>query len=338
MAWMQIFRAGTHVANDGNAYTLGAEMLQEVVASYNPAIHEAPLVVGHPRDNAPAFGWVQTMRTDGELLEAEGAQLDAGFVEAVRSGRFKKISASFYPPGSPSNPTPGQWYLRHVGFLGAQPPAVKGLRDASFADVSECVEFEDASGCVEFSEQLNGRDSVMNDQEKLAAALKEKQATEEREKALREKEQALAAREQALAAQEAKAVEAATAIRVAADASFVEGLVKEGRVLPRQQAGLTAMLGVTTLDQVVEFSEGSQVKKVKGTEFLRTFLKELPVQVEYSEIGGGMGNEPEAISFAAPPGFTVDQEQLRIHTRALEYQAKHQGTPYVVAIKAVGGR
>ncbi|EJY2457757.1 peptidase, partial [Escherichia coli] len=77
-------------------------------------------------------------------LMAEPAQLDPQFAEMVTDGRFKKVSASFYLPDSPSNPKPGVLYLRHVGFLGAQPPSVKGLKQVSFSEQEEgVVEFAD---------------------------------------------------------------------------------------------------------------------------------------------------------------------------------------------------
>ncbi len=45
-------------------------------------------------------------------------------LEDYQEGRYKKVSIALYPDLS----------LRHVGFLGAQPPAVKGLAQAAFAD------------------------------------------------------------------------------------------------------------------------------------------------------------------------------------------------------------
>jgi hypothetical protein len=63
----------------------------------------------------------------------------------VRDGRFKKISSAFYAPSHPRNPVPGVYYLKHVGFLGAMPPAVKGMRDPAFSaddDDSQIVTFE----------------------------------------------------------------------------------------------------------------------------------------------------------------------------------------------------
>lgn len=130
---IEIFRAGRHTAMGGESVSFTEANLDEVVQSYDPARHEAPIVIGHPRADAPAYGWVRGLTRKGAALEASVDQVDPAFSELVRSGRFKKVSASFYLPSSPSNPTPGKLSLRHVGFLGAQPPAVKGLKQVSFA-------------------------------------------------------------------------------------------------------------------------------------------------------------------------------------------------------------
>jgi hypothetical protein len=131
---IQIFRAGRHVAADGSAVEFTQADVDGAIAAYDPKLHEAPIVIGHPRDNAPAFGWIGGLGAKpGGLIEASVSQLDPAFAEEVRAGKWKKVSASFYRPDSPANPKPGSWYLRHVGFLGAQPPAVKGLAPVSFA-------------------------------------------------------------------------------------------------------------------------------------------------------------------------------------------------------------
>lgn len=51
---------------------------------------------------------------------------------AVRAGSYGTVSAKFYRPTDANNPVPGVWYLRHIGFLGAHPPGVKGLDDPEF--------------------------------------------------------------------------------------------------------------------------------------------------------------------------------------------------------------
>lgn len=140
-----IFRKGRHTASSGATLDFGEEALRAAVAAYDPTLHEAPIVVGHPKDNAPAYGWVGSMSfsEDTGEIEVDPAQVDADFAEMVSAGRFKKRSASWYLPDSPANPKPGTLYLRHVAFLGAQPPAVKGLKDVSFAEEAGTVTFSE---------------------------------------------------------------------------------------------------------------------------------------------------------------------------------------------------
>ena len=142
----EIFSSGTQTSSNGITLDFGEDMLQAAVDAYDPALHEAPIVVGHPKDNHPAFGWIKALSYDEGKLVAEPDQVDPDFAELVIKGRYKKRSASFYLPDSPSNPKPGTLYLRHVGFLGAQPPAVKGLKGVEFNETEEgVVEFEEGS-------------------------------------------------------------------------------------------------------------------------------------------------------------------------------------------------
>lgn len=146
---IEIFRAGTHTDMRGITLDFSEADLSASAAAYDPAVSEAPCVVGHPKDNAPAYGWIKSLKVEDGSLVAEPHQVDAEFAEMVRAGRFKKVSASFYLPGAPANPVPGTHYLRHVGFLGAQPPAVKGLKPVEFADADDqcfTVEFGEDSG------------------------------------------------------------------------------------------------------------------------------------------------------------------------------------------------
>jgi hypothetical protein len=143
MKRFEIFRPGAHTASGGQALTFSEADLDATVRAYDPAKHEAPIVVGHPKDNHPAYGWVGQLSFAEGALVVEPQQVDPDFAEMVQKGRFKKRSASFYAPDAKTNPVPGVYYLRHVGFLGAQPPAVKGLKDVAFADDDGCVEFEE---------------------------------------------------------------------------------------------------------------------------------------------------------------------------------------------------
>ena len=142
---IKIFKVGTHTDMNGVKRNYTREMLEKCVATYSPEIHEAPFVLGHPKHNDPAMGWADHLELDADgILWAYPKQLDADFAESVNAGKHNKVSASFYLPDSPNNPTSGTLYLRHVGFLGAQVPAIKGLGTVQFA--------EDETGIAEFGD------------------------------------------------------------------------------------------------------------------------------------------------------------------------------------------
>jgi hypothetical protein len=141
---LHIFKPGIHTAMCGTTLNFTESDLTATVAAYNPTLHEAPIVIGHPTHDAPAAGWIKSLSATPQGLIAEPQQVDATFAEQVAKGSYKKISASFYHPDAANNPVPGVYYLRHVGFLGAQPPAIKGLRPIELAD--------DEQGIIEFSD------------------------------------------------------------------------------------------------------------------------------------------------------------------------------------------
>lgn len=152
MKRVPIFKPGRHTAANGVTLEFSEEQLAASIAAYDPKVHEAPLVIGHPKDNGPAYGWVSALSFSGGEVVAEVDQVNPEFAELVKAGAFKKRSASFYTPDSPANPVPGVYYLRHVGFLGAQPPAVKGLSPVQFA--------EDEEGVVEFADDAYASSTV----------------------------------------------------------------------------------------------------------------------------------------------------------------------------------
>lgn len=138
MASIHISKPGKFKSAEGVDIEITPEILAEVAQTYNPAKFEAQLVIGHPRMDAPSFGGVRALSFGGDGLHAEADPTEDAR-DLVSRRHFKSVSASFYTPQAPNNPTPGKWHLRHVGLLGATPPAVKGLRALSFAESEEGV-------------------------------------------------------------------------------------------------------------------------------------------------------------------------------------------------------
>lgn len=172
----RIFRVGTHTDSAGNETTFTREQLEATVKAYNEGDWRAPMVVGHPKGHAPAYGWVGKLSIDaaGEIKVDDVEKLNPDFAELMKSGAYRNRSASWYAPDHPNNPTPGVWQLRHLGMLGAQPPALKGLGD---------VEFNDADGVtVEFADYTTSTIGYLF--RSLRELLIAKWGTEEADKAL----------------------------------------------------------------------------------------------------------------------------------------------------------
>lgn len=119
--WIEIFEGGQQTSNSGTIVD-GDKFIETAITTFDPKEHEPPAVIGHPEIDKPAYAWVQDLKKEGAFLMARFTDIDPGFEEMVKKGRFKKRSAAFYPDGR----------LKHVGFLGATPPAVKGLKNISF--------------------------------------------------------------------------------------------------------------------------------------------------------------------------------------------------------------
>ncbi|RLC27259.1 MAG: peptidase, partial [Deltaproteobacteria bacterium] len=129
--WIEIFKGGKQIDSNGHEHD-GDAVILKALETFKPSYHEPPLVAGHPKDNSPAFGWVSDLKEKDGTLLAKFKDVVPEFSQSVEKGMFKKRSASFYNDGR----------LRHVGFLGGTPPAVKGLADLSFSDDDKAVTFE----------------------------------------------------------------------------------------------------------------------------------------------------------------------------------------------------
>lgn len=365
---IEIFRAGRHQAMSGEVLAFSHADLDAAARAYDPALHEAPLVVGHPETDKPAYGWVGTLSFGEGSLTANASQLDPGFAELVRAGRFKKISAAFYRPSSPANPVPGVYYLRHVGFLGAEPPAVKGLKPVAFADGDQdIVVFADFDrGVVRLlrglRELLLAHFGAEEADRTLPAATLDDLADQavtiptqphpdpeddnsmtqpnfaERESALDAREKKLAEQEAAISRRDAEFAETAAAGRRAGHDIFLDGLVQGGRVLPAQKNVLLAALCHLDGAQPLSFSEGAVEKKQPLSAAFRELLAALPPQVAFGEAAPSeMGSAPVP-GIHVPRGYAVDPDRAELHAKALQYQERHSGVDYITAVHAVGGR
>lgn len=266
---LHIFKPGRQTALNGATIVFSEADLAATAAAYDPAKHEAPLVVGHPALDDPAYGWVKSLvaqsKTEGSSsdagLYAEQQQLDPAFAEIVAAGRFKKISAAFYAPDAANNPVPGVFYLKHVGFLGAAAPAVKGLKTVAFS--------KDEAGVITFSEW----------QEPTPEPEKDTPVTEAEAAALRAENEASKAANAQLQAQ-LQAVQ--TAQRRADCTAFAEAQINAGRLLPADKTGVITFME-SLPEAVLEFGEGDSKTSQSPAAWFREFMARQPAQVSFGE-------------------------------------------------------
>jgi len=160
VVFIEMFRAGPQISSTGQKMIFTEDDLEQVVNTYNPDKHEAPLIIGHDQDDGtPALGWVRKVWRKGKELWGK-VELTPKAENLIRDGVFKKVSSSFYLPDAETNPTPGNLALRHLGLVSI--PAVKGLTAFSELSDSETITFTPSEGesSISFKEHL-GKNQTM---------------------------------------------------------------------------------------------------------------------------------------------------------------------------------
>jgi len=330
--WIEVFRAGDY----GDKGTYGREDLEKIAANYDPRLHEAPLTVGHPETDAPAYGWVEALRVRANgtaMLEAKPRQVDQGFEDLVKAGRFTKRSVALY------NDLGGRGlYLRHLAFLGAQPPEVKGLKSIFHDDQSTgVVEFvaavsdrrNNGAETAPLQEELMEKDElkktfgeVLREWAEGVGLAKKKEEPpvktfSEAEVVAREKVAADAAKAAAEKefAEKQKAAEA-IALRKTQIREFIERLKPLGKWIPAfEKLGLVEFMEALPGEQTIEFGEAGKKEKKSAVEIFQKFLEGLPKIVEFGELAADRKpvNSPAEIKVVG--GIRVDPHSVRLAER-----------------------
>lgn len=314
---MAIMKLGTHKAMDGREISFTADMLNDIATSYDPQLSEAPIVIGHPKLTAPSYGWVKQASIEGNTLYAHVGQVEAAFADAVNEGRYKKRSASIFLPDSPGNPKPGHYYLNHIGFLGAAPPAVKGLGDVNFAASDAENAFAEFSFDIESINHQPQENPMDKTPEEIAA---EKAADKQREDDLKAREAALKAREDKVEKAEKAQKQAEKAALEQDAASFASEMVSKGKVLPAQKQALIEVL-VASANQPISFSDGSQTVSKSSIDVIKEIISQKPM--DFSAKSNEEGEEQGAVDFS---------DGASIASAASEYAAEQAQKGIVISM------
>lgn len=283
--WVEVFRVGKHTDSGGNTREWTEQDLETIVSKYDPANHEAPAVIGHPKDNAPAYAWVEGLKSEAGSLWAKFKQIVPEFAEGVESGLWKKRSIALYPDMS----------LRHVGFLGAQPPAIKGLKDIEFASGEELM-------TIEFSETEPKDDDAEAKIKALEAQLAtSKEAVQLLEAKFAEAQATVLSEEEARKKLQSDIAAIRNESRVKERELYIDSLIAQGRITPAMRQSAIDLVSIADAVGIYTFAEGDApaIQKVEQ------FFSSLPKVIEFGETSASYSagdvdlSDPKAIAAKA---------------------------------------
>ena len=293
--WIEIARTGTFTDSAGREQTFTAGDLDAIARRYDPQKRDAPLCFGHPQsDKAPAFGWVDRLKSEGGRLYANFSQIPEQVRDLVAKGHYRHVSMSLMPD---------RVTLRHVALLGAAQPAIDGLAAVNFADGGDAitVDFAAARGegdsmSIEELQRQVGQLTAQLDALKAENASLKKQADAHKQ----DKDKAESARADAeKRADQAHADFAAYREKVEGERreARVSELVKAGKVKPAEKASVlefAAKLAAQT--GTVDFAAPDGTTESLSME--ERYLRELEARpadergVEFSAQPAHAGGEP----------------------------------------------
>jgi hypothetical protein len=318
--WIEVFRAGSY--GDKGRFT--QQDLDRIVASYDPAKHEAPVVAGHPEHDAPAYGWVEGLKRQGDVLMAKLKQVPAAFEQAVKDGRFKKRSVALYGDAASG------FSLRHVGFLGAMPPEVKGLADVKFGQGEyRAIEFTEETMKEEtkqtFMEALKDFFKDFKFSERTAAVAEQKHFTEaDLATAIEKATTPFKTQLEALSTKfnELGTTTAAGAVQQKADTAIGKLKAANKWIPAFDKMGVPAIFAALAASStVITFGEGEKAVKKSALEVFAEFMDGLPKIVPAGEIAkAASGARPsvggKVINFNEAPRIGLDQDSVLFNEAA----------------------
>lgn len=275
----EILKVGTW-----NGITFEEDDLRNIVNAFNAlrGDHEVPLKFGHNEeqdvtDGQPAIGWVSNLFLKGESLFADFINLPTLVFDAIMERRFRTVSVELLRDVEHEGQE-FEWVLDAVALLGADQPAVRGLKeladltfarsalsggrrfefslDAGDTDDNDDEEDDNMSGLTQADLDRSINAAVGPLKDALSDTKKElSDAAADRDKYKREAEELKRADED----REKKAKELAVKASRKEIGDLFEAGVKDDRITPAQRDTFERTLGVDDDDRVVKLSKDDVV-------------------------------------------------------------------------------
>ncbi len=274
MKFYEVFKAGTYPQGK-----FTKKEIAQIAKNYDPQFCEAPITIDH-QQSGPAYGWVDTVKADGDKLKVSFKEVPEEFEKDVNDGKYKKVSVELY-----RNLEGKGAYLKAVSFLGAAIPQVKGLEPIKFMESeADTFEFNAEDEPEQFSEQeIEDLKNQVAELENQLATFKESNKKLETIKSLKEKISALSDevatfKEKAQGKEEIEKElnDIKTSLKKKEFEEFIDKQIEKGTLVPANKNIVLSVL--QELDNVKKFGEDSTVV----LDF-KSFIESLPNQIKYGE-------------------------------------------------------
>lgn len=299
---VEIFATGKHRGSE--VVDITENDLQEMVKSFNELSgtggFQPVLKLGHDdvqkffgaRKGAPNLGFVEKLRIEGSKILADFTNIPDALFDLIKQRRFNSVSIEMFPK-TEFNGKQFKNVLTAVALLGAELPAVKGLKDLAATLFTEEAEKDFPGEKIELKEQdmpfsQEQVDTLVD--AAVAKATKEAKAefTVQLDAVTVERDDALKARD---TAQESLRTFEADIEKQSATA-MVDKAIEEGKLLPAQKdAALAFAMNVSGTIKMGD-------KETSASKLFTDFIDSLPTKVDLSEKGEGNANESNFVSAA----------------------------------------
>ncbi len=370
--WVEVFRAGTHKDSLGRTVTFSRSDLDEIANNLS-ASAPPPHVITHKALYSPfRYGDVVEAKREGDRLFIRSDNVEPAFESLVAQRRLPDRSIRLARTASGLNLAHVAWLgaeppavegmapvqfaaasdqvfdfsFQEVRSSGLLARALRRMREflieQSGVEVADRVmpDYE-----VEAAEELHvdARTEPASAQEtSFAAPTPEPEAEGDLEMPAEKQTTVPVADFEASQAEnielKKKVAAGERAQRVSDFQKTVTVVIDAGRLTPAQTEGMAEFMATLSdaEDAQFEFSAGDATASKSPSAWFTDFVAKLGKQLDLDESDAGRELEPgKVVDFTAQPGYRVSEEKLVLHNKALDYQAKHPGTEYLIAVAAV---
>ena len=329
---VEIFAIGTW---NGDTYTV--DDLNHMVDAFGKIGFDPPLKLGHNseqeeklmKDGQPALGWIDNLFVQGGKLLADFRDMPKAVFEAIKNKRYRTVSSEIWW-NFPDNGRKFPRVLKAVALLGADIPAVTTLKPIEFkryeGDGGEELKVVDYNNGGFDDAETKKREKDMATEQELRdeiADLKTKNnSLEESNKTLGDDKAGLEGKNTKLEGENkelAKSEEATKTelskrdddVKTAEVKAFVGKMKAEGRLLPKHEEEVTALLTAASEEKTYKFSDkDGKSEELSQRETLERVFKTMPDMLQFTEVGTADGLdtvEDHSYSNQAEAGTEVDR-------------------------------